>query len=214
MAPVRPPRARRLLSVLILAQRALCHRVVPTFGGRTGIVVISSPARSNPCTEMIWRTLGSTRFVEGLDDAPIVIVLDGYRTPAQLDADRAARVKSRLKSVRLPPACCSPWAREAGQHRRGDSLIVLPLFAVAVLNVLRGRWRLRCFAVARTATAHFMLRKCLGRRRECILMLLLHVVALRGAFDAAAYSQRWLGHGGPPLSPRWMCCTCLALFSR
>ena len=83
-----------LLSVIL--PHALCHRAAPTLGGSVGIIVVSSPARSHPCTDMFWRTLGSTRFVEGLDDAKIVVVLDGYRTPAQLDAERAARLEPRL----------------------------------------------------------------------------------------------------------------------
>ena len=45
-------------------------------------------------------------------------------------------------------------------------------------------------------------------------MLLVHVVALRGAFDAAAYSQRWLGHGEPGCLLDAAACTCWAPFLR
>ena len=61
------------------------------------IVIVSSPARTHPCTDMLWRALGSTRMIGGLEDAPITIVLDGYRTPSDLDEGYAARIEQRLQ---------------------------------------------------------------------------------------------------------------------
>lgn len=82
--------------------RAGRHRtttVVSTIavGESIAIVLISSPARVHPSTDMTWRTLGTTCMLDGLDRCPIQIVCDGYRTPTDLEASHAARILPQLE---------------------------------------------------------------------------------------------------------------------
>ena len=63
---------------------------------KVGIVLVSSPARVHPSTELTWASLGSTSLIRGLEDAPISIVCDGYRTPADLSDEHAERVSWRV----------------------------------------------------------------------------------------------------------------------
>ena len=73
-------------------------------GLSVGIVVVCSPARTHPSSDMLWSVLGSTRLLEGLDEAPITIVADGYRTEADLESEHATRVTKRLAR---DPMCLS-----------------------------------------------------------------------------------------------------------
>lgn len=63
---------------------------------RVGIVLVTSPARSHPSTDIIWGALGSTSLLRGLDAAPITVVCDGCRTPADLSAEHAVRAQKKL----------------------------------------------------------------------------------------------------------------------
>jgi hypothetical protein len=42
------------------------------------ILVITSPSKSNPSTDMIAAAISSFDLVDGLQDAAVLIVLDGY----------------------------------------------------------------------------------------------------------------------------------------
>ena len=81
------------------ANRHRTTNVVSTIaiGESIAIVLISSPARMHPSTDMTWRTLGTTCMLDGLDRCPIQIVCDGYRTPTDLDASHAARILPQLE---------------------------------------------------------------------------------------------------------------------
>ena len=61
-----------------------------------GLVVVTSPARVHPSTELVWSALGSTSLIRGLEDCPITLVCDGYRTVSDLNPDYAARIAARL----------------------------------------------------------------------------------------------------------------------
>lgn len=63
---------------------------------RLGIVIVTSAARSNPNTEIIWSTIESLALFEGLSDAPILVVCDGCRSSSDLEPDHAARLADRL----------------------------------------------------------------------------------------------------------------------
>ena len=63
-----------------------------------GIVLVTSPARVHPSTELLWAALGSTTLLRGLGEAPISIVCDGYRTPDETDdPQRSAKLEARLR---------------------------------------------------------------------------------------------------------------------
>jgi hypothetical protein len=64
---------------------------------KVGIVLVTSPARIHPSTELAWSALGSTVLLRGLEDAPVSIVCDGYRTPDDLPEAHAARIAPRLQ---------------------------------------------------------------------------------------------------------------------
>jgi hypothetical protein len=74
-----PPPAKRMLSV----------------SPRIGIVVVCSPARSHPSTDLIDSVLSSLDLFDGLSDAPVGVVCDGCR---ELDPDHAARLSARLEA--------------------------------------------------------------------------------------------------------------------
>jgi len=62
---------------------------------RIGIVVVCSPARSHPSTDLIDSVLSSLDLFDGLSDAPVGVVCDGCR---ELDPDHAARLSARLEA--------------------------------------------------------------------------------------------------------------------
>ena len=62
---------------------------------RIGIVVVCSPARSHPSTELIDSVLSSLDLFEGLSDAPVGVVCDGCR---ELEPDHAARLSAKLEA--------------------------------------------------------------------------------------------------------------------
>lgn len=61
-----------------------------------GVVLVTSAARSNPNTEIIWSTIDSLSLFEGLSQASIVVVCDGCRAAADLEPEHAARLAERL----------------------------------------------------------------------------------------------------------------------
>ena len=63
---------------------------------RVGIVLVTSPARSHPSTDMVWGALGSTSLLGGLASSQITVVCDGYRTPTDLEPEHAERVTQKL----------------------------------------------------------------------------------------------------------------------
>ena len=64
----------------------------PAPRGDVAIVVVTSPARVHPSTELIWSVLGSCSLLEGLERAPIAVVCDGYRPAAPRTPKGAARL--------------------------------------------------------------------------------------------------------------------------
>ena len=69
--------------------------VSPSATPRIGIVVVCSPARSHPSTELLDSVLSSLDLFDGLSDAPVGVVCDGFR---ELDPDHAARLSARLEA--------------------------------------------------------------------------------------------------------------------
>jgi hypothetical protein len=61
------------------------------------ILVITSPARSHPSTEVIWTVLDTLPLLGGLSDAPIVVVCDGCRASSSLEPIHAQRVRAKLE---------------------------------------------------------------------------------------------------------------------
>jgi len=60
-----------------------------------GIVLVTSPARVHPATELIWTVLSSLMLIGSLDerdDCPVLIVCDGCHPPDTLDAAYAQRI--------------------------------------------------------------------------------------------------------------------------
>lgn len=81
--------ASSLLTTTVLAS---CHLTLP----KTRIVVVTSPARSHPSTEIIWQTLRSLKYLSGLEAAPILVVCDGCRPAGSLEPEYADRLADRL----------------------------------------------------------------------------------------------------------------------
>lgn len=63
---------------------------------RVGAVLVTSPARSHPSTDLVWGALGSFSLLRGLEEAPITVVCDGYRTPKELEEGHSARATARM----------------------------------------------------------------------------------------------------------------------
>lgn len=61
------------------------------------IVVITSPARSHPSTEIIWSVLETLPLLGGLAEAPILVVCDGCRAASELETAHAERVRPKLE---------------------------------------------------------------------------------------------------------------------
>ena len=89
-----------VISVLAQVALALCIRAPAVAPARTpssvGVIVITSPARSHPNTEIIWSAIESLELLEGLSSAPITIVCDGCRPTALLDPAHAERLADRI----------------------------------------------------------------------------------------------------------------------
>ena len=64
----------------------------------TRIVVISSPARAHPSTEIVWQTLHSLKLLGFDKSAPITVVCDGCRPASSLEEGYRSRLQSRLAS--------------------------------------------------------------------------------------------------------------------
>jgi len=79
---------------VVSANEMLALAVSPALP-RIGIVVVCSPARSHPSTELIDSVLSSLDLFEGLSDAPVGVVCDGCR---ELEPDHAARLSARLEA--------------------------------------------------------------------------------------------------------------------
>ena len=77
--------------MLLLLLVTEAHLTLPA----TRIVLVTSPARSHPSTEIVWQTLRSLRLLTGLENAPVQVVCDGCRSANSLDADYRRRLESR-----------------------------------------------------------------------------------------------------------------------
>lgn len=62
-----------------------------------GVVVVASPARCHPSTELVDSVFDSLQLIEGLDSAPTAVICDGYRISTQLEASHAERLAKRLE---------------------------------------------------------------------------------------------------------------------
>ena len=63
---------------------------------RVGVVVVTSPARRHPSTELTDSVLNSLDLIEGIDGSPTAIVCDGCRSLDELEPAHAARLSERL----------------------------------------------------------------------------------------------------------------------
>ena len=84
--------------------------------------------------------IGSTTLLRGLEAAPIHIICDGYRTPADLDAERAARIAPRLRRGRLALDTLSRERENVirgrlGRRRGSQEATVTLIIAVRVKDV-------------------------------------------------------------------------------
>ena len=84
-----------MASALLVASPALASPALSS-PPSLGIVVVTSPSNAHPSTSLIWGALGSTSLLRGVQDAPIEIVCDGYRTPADLEPSHSQRALKKL----------------------------------------------------------------------------------------------------------------------
>lgn len=68
----------------------------------TSVLIISSPAASNPSLDLINAVIDSCSLVHGLDDCPFIIVLDGYKlTPRTPHSKKGLVSQSMIDSYKL-----------------------------------------------------------------------------------------------------------------
>jgi hypothetical protein len=80
--------------VHISAARECNMRFAPRLD--THVVVVTSPIKSHPSTEIIWNAIDSIKLIDGFAEVPITVVCDGCRPTSSLEASHAARLAPRL----------------------------------------------------------------------------------------------------------------------
>ena len=62
-----------------------------------GVVVVASPARCHPSTELVDSVFDSLHLIKGLGESPISVVCDGCKPASQLEPAHAERLAKRLE---------------------------------------------------------------------------------------------------------------------